>query len=163
MSRLYLLDADVFIQAKNRHYAFDIFPVFWSWLDRMQEHGVIASVIPICEELRRGNDELARWAAERRRSGWFLAVDDRATQEHFAEIGQWVMASGHTEAAKEEFLACADPWLIAKAASVNAVVVTHETYDAKIRRKVKIPNCCEFKGVEWIDPFDMMRRLGARF
>ena len=28
----YLLDANVFIQAKNLHYGFDFFPAFWDWL-----------------------------------------------------------------------------------------------------------------------------------
>jgi hypothetical protein len=31
MSR-YLLDANVFIQAKNLHYGFDFCPAFWAWL-----------------------------------------------------------------------------------------------------------------------------------
>ena len=28
----YLLDANVFIEAKNRHYGFDFCPAFWEWL-----------------------------------------------------------------------------------------------------------------------------------
>ena len=28
----YLLDANVFIQAKNLHYGFDFCPAFWDWL-----------------------------------------------------------------------------------------------------------------------------------
>lgn len=30
----YLLDANVFITAKNLHYGFDFCPAFWDWLDR---------------------------------------------------------------------------------------------------------------------------------
>ena len=30
----YLLDANIFIQAKNLYYNFDICPAFWDWLDR---------------------------------------------------------------------------------------------------------------------------------
>lgn len=29
----YLLDANVFIQAKNLQYGFDFCPAFWDWLD----------------------------------------------------------------------------------------------------------------------------------
>lgn len=29
----YLLDANVFIEAKRRHYGFDFCPAFWDWLD----------------------------------------------------------------------------------------------------------------------------------
>ena len=28
----YLLDANIFIQAKNLHYGFDFCPAFWEWL-----------------------------------------------------------------------------------------------------------------------------------
>jgi hypothetical protein len=29
----YLLDSDVFIQAKNLHYSFDFCPAFWDWIE----------------------------------------------------------------------------------------------------------------------------------
>jgi hypothetical protein len=36
----YLLDANVFIQAKNLHYGFDFCPAFWAWLiDLRGRHG----------------------------------------------------------------------------------------------------------------------------
>ena len=31
---MYLLDSNVFIEAKNRHYPFDVVPAFWDWLVR---------------------------------------------------------------------------------------------------------------------------------
>ena len=36
----YLLDANVFIQAKNLHYCFDFCPAYWDWLIQ-QNHSVI--------------------------------------------------------------------------------------------------------------------------
>jgi hypothetical protein len=30
----YLLDTNVFIEAKNRHYGFDFCPAYWDWLDQ---------------------------------------------------------------------------------------------------------------------------------
>ena len=38
----YLLDADVFIRAKNLHYGFDFCPAFWDWPRRRTERGVTA-------------------------------------------------------------------------------------------------------------------------
>lgn len=35
----YLLDANVFIQAKNLHYGFDFCPAFWDWLVVQNEAG----------------------------------------------------------------------------------------------------------------------------
>ena len=40
----YLLDSDVFIQAKNLHYGFDFCPAFWEWLVQKHASGVIFSI-----------------------------------------------------------------------------------------------------------------------
>lgn len=31
---MYLIDSNVLIEAKNRYYAFDIAPGFWTWLEQ---------------------------------------------------------------------------------------------------------------------------------
>jgi hypothetical protein len=36
----YLLDANVFIQAKNLHYGIDFCPAFWDWLEREGARGM---------------------------------------------------------------------------------------------------------------------------
>jgi len=160
---VYLLDASVFIEAKNRYYDFDIVPGFWDWLDKTNENSEIATVIPISEELQRGNEELSEWIDDRKDTGWFLPVDDVATQQAFTELAQWVMNQDFKEEAKQEFLAGADPWLIAKARIIDATVVTHEAYDPNIKRKVKIPNVCRQFDVPYIDTFRLLRRFSASF
>ena len=37
----YFLDADVFIQAKNLHYGFDLCPAFWDWLIAQNRTGQV--------------------------------------------------------------------------------------------------------------------------
>lgn len=161
---MYLLDANVFIEAKNFYYRFETFPAFWEWLDAEQEHGSLASISPIFEELAKGNDELSDWAKIRKDSGWFLTVDDGQTQNNLADIARWVMAESFKEIAKEEFLAGGDPWLIAKAKVIGATVITHESlFDPKIKKKVKIPNVCEVFNVPYLDTFDLLREIGAKF
>lgn len=161
---MYLLDANVFIEAKNFYYRFETFPTFWEWLDTEQESGNLASIHPIYEELAKGNDELSRWTKARKDSSWFLAVDDEQTQQYFAEFAGWVMAEPFKEAAKEEFLSGGDPWLIAKARTIEATVITHESlFDPKIKKKVKIPNVCEAFSVTYLDTFDLLNKLGAKF
>jgi hypothetical protein len=58
----YLIDADVLIEAKDRHYAFDFCPGFWDWI--LQQHAlkVVFSVKAVGDELKAGNDQLAAWA-----------------------------------------------------------------------------------------------------
>jgi len=158
-----LLDANVFIEAKNFYYRFDTFPGFWEWLDAQRANGELASIGPIRDELLKGNDDLAAWIKDRKKTGWFLAVDDMDTQRNLAQIADWVMAQPFKEAAKSEFLGGGDPWLIAKAKTIGATVVTQETFDAKSRKKVKIPNVCDAFNVLWIDTFDMIQQTGATF
>ena len=40
----YLLDADVFIRAKNLHYGLDFCPAFWDWLITKNLNGKVFSV-----------------------------------------------------------------------------------------------------------------------
>jgi hypothetical protein len=40
----YLVDADVFIQAKNLHYGLDFCPAFWEWLVNRNAAGHVFSI-----------------------------------------------------------------------------------------------------------------------
>lgn len=48
----YLLDANVFIQAKNLHYGMDFCPAFWNWLDRQNATGRVFSIEKVADELQ---------------------------------------------------------------------------------------------------------------
>ena len=39
-----LLDANVFIEAKNRYYAFDIHPGFWAWIQDAHSRDEVATI-----------------------------------------------------------------------------------------------------------------------
>lgn len=36
---MYIIDSDVLIDAKNRHYGFDFVPAFWEWIARQHQAG----------------------------------------------------------------------------------------------------------------------------
>ena len=63
----YLVDTNVFIQAKNLHYGFEFCPAFWDWLVQQNRLGKVASIEKVADELRAGEDELADWAKDRGR------------------------------------------------------------------------------------------------
>lgn len=161
---MYLLDANVFIQAKNFYYGFDIVPTFWEWLDEQQKAGRLASIRSVYDELVAGDDELAEWAKERKDSGWFIDIDDEEAQNALGDVARWTMASDFKEAAKNEFLGVADSLLVAKAIATGDTIVSHESlFDPSIRKKIKIPNACEEFGVGYMSTFELLRHLGARF
>lgn len=156
----YCLDANIFIQAKNFHYHFDICPGFWTWLD--QANGTVGSITPICKELEAGKDELKDWAVKTKPSGFFIEAAEEPVQKAVGEISLYVSTNFRPHVAAE-FLAGADPWLIAYAYVHECTVVTHETYDPLAKRKVFIPVVCQKFGVPYTDCYNMLRSLGASF
>ena len=61
----YLLDANVFIQAKNLHYGLDFCPAFWEWMIAQNGVGKLASVEKVGDELQGHADQLSVWADAR--------------------------------------------------------------------------------------------------
>ena len=157
----YLLDANVFISAKNLHYGFDFCPAFWDWLVREHQAGKVFSIEKVGDELSAGQDDLAQWAA-RLPAGFFLKPD-APTLPALGQIASWVNGQpNYSAAAKSTFLQIADYYLVAQAMAGNHVVVTHERPNNSVH-VVKIPNVCLGIGVKYPTPFEMLRRERARF
>ena len=55
----YLLDANVFMQAKNLHYGLDFCPAFWDWLVASNRAGLVFSIERVEDEIQAGGDELS--------------------------------------------------------------------------------------------------------
>lgn len=159
----YLLDANTLIEAKNRYYHMAICPGYWQWLQLKNQAGQVASVDSVAEELLHGNDELTSWVATNK--DIFLPVSDGPTQQAFAAIAAHVAAESPRmkAGAMDDFLAGADPWLIAKAMVTGATVVTHEAFNLETRKKFLIPNVCRQFGVRWMDTFQLLHMLKAEF
>ena len=157
---VYLVDANVFIQAKNLHYGFDFCPAFWDWLVEQNRAGKVASIEKVADELYAVADELADWAAVRDQ-GFFLGPD-HAVASALHIVSDWAGGSGYQPAAIATFLQVADYWLVAHALAHSCTVVTHEV-PADTARKIKIPNACIALGVPCMSPYEMLRRERARF
>jgi len=158
----YLLDSNVLIQAKNEYYAFHLCPGFWEWIRREHAAGNVFSISRVRDELMEGNDELAEWAGCQ--SGDFFLEPDRSVGLQMAEVTQWVMNQNFKEAAKRDFLAKADPIIIAMAlAHPEFIVVTHEVHIEGERKKVKIPTVCQALGVKYERTFTMLTKTHACF
>lgn len=67
-----------------------------------------------------------------------------------------------TDSAKSEFASVADSWLIACAKAFNYILVTHEEYDPNIKKRIPIPNACRAFNIDFINTFEMLRRLNIR-
>lgn len=155
----YLLDANVFIQAKNLHYGLDFCPAFWDWLDEANAAGDVFSIERVGDEILAVNDELAGWA--RQRPGLFLKPD-AAMVPRLTAVSTWAAGAGYEPAAVATFLRVADYYLVAQAHAHGHVVVTHEIFSPP-PKKIKIPNACIGVGVKSVSPYEMLRSERARF
>lgn len=102
----YLLDANVFIEAKRRHSGMDFCPAFWNWLVQQNARGQVFSIEKVGDELRAGSDDLADWAAARG-AGFFLAPDQEVLPS-LAEVTEWVRGQHCRPAAVSAFLSDPD-------------------------------------------------------
>lgn len=160
----YLLDANVFIEAHRRYYSFDICPDFWDWLKRKHEEDSVFSIKEVYDELCDSEDELSEWAEKMSMRNFFKETDDMATINKVRELMNWANTEKFTKAAVDEFYSSADIFLVAYAKAHDFIIVTNEVYDENIKKRVKIPNACEFIGVEYVDTFQLLRKVGgARF
>jgi Domain of unknown function (DUF4411) len=161
---IYLLDANTLIEAKNRYYSMTICPGYWAWIMQSHGQGVVASIQTVGDELKQGNDELATWAKQH--DGLFWDVSDEATQAAFAQVATHVASQAHLmkPGAVDDFLAGADPWLIAKAMTTpDCILVTHEQFNPQMKRKFSIPNVCQAFGMPWVNTFQALDATGAEF
>ncbi len=156
----YLLDADVFIRAKNLHYGFDFCPALWDRLIQPNRSGQVYSIDRIRGELVAGADDLADWAQDRG-DGFFLSPD-ASLFPALASVANWSTGQSYDQAAVSTFLQVADYYLVAQAYAGKHTVVTHEAPSASTRR-IKIPDACIGLGIKCLTPYEMLRNDRARF
>jgi|SRR5208283_299236 len=156
----YLLDANVFIQAKNLHYGLDFCPAFWQWLMENNTAGIVFSIEKVGDEIYAGADELSDWAAQCDET--FFLKPDKAIIPALGTVSEWVTQHGYDSTAVSTFLQVADYYLIAHAVAHKFIVITHEK-PAGSKKKIKIPDVCIGLGVKCMTPFEMLRHERARF
>ena len=156
----YLLDADVFIRAKNLHYGLDFCPAFWEWLAHKGHTGSVFSIDKVADEIEAGQDELSDWA--RNHGAALFRRTPPTLVPQFTQVSVWATGQRYTPAAINTFLQAADFYLLAHALAGNHVVVSHEV-PANSPGRIKIPDACVGLGVRFMTPFQMLRIERARF
>ena len=156
----YLLDANVFMSAKNLHYGLDFCPAFWDWLVHKGHTGSVSSIDKVADEIEAGQDELSDWA--RNHGLGLFQRTPPALALQFTQVSTWATGQQYTPAAINTFLPAADFYLRAHALTGNHVVVTHEV-PSNSPGRIKIPNACVSLGVRFMTPYQMRRIEQARF
>jgi hypothetical protein len=158
---MYLVDSDVFIEAKNRHYAFDVVPGFWDWLHQAHLAGRVFTVERVAQEVCAGSDDLAIWM--KNRPATFAIKPGAADQAALQQIAHWAVNAPYDQGAAATFLSSGDYFLVAQALSRGFTVVTHEASNLASKKRIRIPDACSANGVTCMTPFRMLHDEGARF
>lgn len=162
----YILDADVFITAKNRYYGFDICPGFWGSVIHHHRAGRTYSIDRVRNELLVGRktEDLVQWVTKDLPDTFFLAVDDVPVTTAYTEVMMWVQRNPqYFDHAKAKFATGADGWLVAYARVHKAIVVTNEERRPEAKREIKLPDVCAQFDVSYTDTFRMLKDLAVRF
>lgn len=162
MADNYLIDANIFITAHREYYSFDIAPSFWEQLIEKASDKIII-IERVKNEIQKGGDELTEWYNEECSNFKVLGIPDNSVIEAYREIINSVNKNTqYLQSAKEEFASVADSWLCSYGLAYDYTIVTLETYDAYIRKRIKIPNICEEFDIKYINLSQFMREVGIR-
>lgn len=166
MAEIYVLDTNALIQAKRQFYPFDVCPGYWKAVLWHRAKQTIVTVDRVRDEIERGGDDLWDWVKSSYGVERFASTDAPAVIQRYAEMVAWVHAQPQFKAAaKEEFAheEEADGWVAAYAkATRGGVVVTLEAFSPDAQKRVPLPNVCRAFDLEWITPFEMLRRLRVK-
>lgn len=153
----YLLDTNVFIEARNRYYGFDVCPGFWEWLDIATGDGRVTSLDGVRDELT--DPELDAWADAR--DGLFRRIG-AGEVDGLRRVSGWAVGANYERAAVNTFLSGADYYLVGTALVHGHTVVTHEI-PARSRKHIKIPDACVAFDIKFMNTFTMLRSEGVEF
>lgn len=156
----YILDANIFIEAKRRYYAFDLCPGFWDSLIHHNSIGNLESIDHVGKELSEG-DALATW--KKKTATLFVSTDNKFVIEAYGDIIKWALSYGnYSDPEKSNFAKGVDAWVIAYAKANNGTVVTHEV-SAPNSSKIKIPDVCKRFEIPYTNTFVMLKKLEIVF
>ena len=157
---MYVLDTNVFIDAANAYYAFDLAPGYSDFLVQLFDSHHAVSIKSVYDELGEAGDgdPLKGWAKQYKQH--FIAPDSRVVAR-YQQVMKWAQ-DNYEASAVSEFQRVADSWIVAHALANGWVVVTHEKSAPRSKKRIKIPDVCAALGVECLNPFTMLRSESMR-
>lgn len=156
---LFLLDANVLIDANRDYYPMTRVPEFWEWLTHQARIGAVKVPREIYSEPRAGRDELGDWL-KRGHDGSHLLLQEEADVALVRRVVEQGYASDLTD---EEVLKLGhDPFLIAYALadpSARCVVTMEASKPSAIRANRRVPDVCRDFGITTRNTFQFIRLL----
>ncbi len=161
---LYLLDANVLIDANRDYYPLERVPEFWDWLAVMGERGRVKIAYEIYEEivlpLPTRPNVLVDWLRDRRN---MLLLHEQVRADLVARVTERGYANDLTDDEIEKI--GRDPFLIAYALAdvQNRCVVTNErSKSSRTRANRHLPDVSREFNVRCMNTFGMIQNLDFR-
>lgn len=159
---LYLLDANVLIDANRDYYSLDRVPEFWEWLEYEGREGNVKIPIDVFEEIKVGDDELADWAKQKETESALLLKED-ADPVKVSRVTNDGYAADLTDDEIEKL--GRDPFLIAYALDHDrqrCVVTTEASKPKRQRANRHVPDLCDMFNIPCSHTFEFVRDLNFR-
>jgi hypothetical protein len=156
---LYLLDANVLIDANRDYYPITRIPEFWDWLVHQGTEGHSKIPLEVHEEIAGGDDDLGKWASKKDVKTALL-LEEEADVTLVSRVTEDGYAPDLTDDEIEKV--GRDPFLIAYALAApgdRCVVTTEVSRPSKQRANRKIPDVCDSLGVPCMNTFSFVRSL----
>lgn len=159
---LYLLDANVLIDANRDYYHLSRVPEFWKWLIHVGTAGLVKLPREVYEEIKDGNDALAEWIKQPEVKDALL-LDAEAEPALVSRVVEEGYAPDLTDDELERV--GRDPFLVAYTLSdptAHCVVTTEASKPRRRRANRHVPDVCNDLGIRCCDTFGFIRELDFR-
>lgn len=149
--KIFCLDTSALIEPWHRRYPIDVLPTFWKKIDAWAQEERIIAPEEVLVDIRKVDDDLHKWAKARESLFKPPTVEvQQAVKEILRAFPRLVdTARGRS---------FADPWVVAQAQTMSAVVVTEE--QRATGKSPKIPNVCDSLNIECINVLGLIREMG---
>ncbi len=159
---IYLLDANVLVDAHRDYYSISRVPEFWDWLEHHGSRGVIKLPVEIYEEVKDGKDALALWVRKPNiKSALLLDSDADVTL-----VSRAVEQGYAPDLTDDEVLKIGrDPFLVSYALrdpASHCIVTTEVSKPSKQRANRHIPDVAASLGISSCNTFELARVLDFR-
>ncbi len=154
---LYLLDANILIDANRDYYPITRVPEYWNWLIYVAEQHQVKVPQEIYEEIIQGSDDLKHWIKKHKQQ---VLLDEIVKPS----LVRQVIANGYGNDLNDEEVDKIgnDSFLIAHALvnKNNRCIVTSEfSKPRRVRANRHIPDVCRDLRVRCCGPFEFIREL----
>ncbi len=156
---LYLLDANVLIDANRDYYPIARIPEFWEWLEHNAREGHVKIPREAYEEIKDGDDDLSKWVRDNEIKEALLL-----SEEASVALVSRVINEGYAPDLTDDEVEKVgrDPFLIAYALASpedRCVVTTERSKPNRTRANRHLPDVCDDLGVKSHDTFKFIKDL----